>query len=450
VTLGNWGTRLLYAVKYGERNFLLSDAINSNSRILYNRDPRDRVSKVAPWLTTDSKTYPAVVDGAIKWIVDGYTTLKKYPYSQQMTLDDATADSSQQTAGQTGRTQENEKVSYVRNSVKATVDAYTGEVTLYQFDENDPVLKTWMKVFPGTVKSRAELNKQPELLSHMRYPEDMFKLQRELLRKYHVNDAATFYRSNNFWTVPKDPTVEGDAAGNQPPYYFTAARPGGTTPQFQLTTVLTAFNRPNMASYVSAASDPDGYGKLTVKALPTNTQTIGPNQAADNMKTNGKVASDRRQVEGTTKVTYGNLLALPVGQNGILYVQPMYTEASSGDSAMPKLHRILTYYNAAAGEANVHVGYAPTVAEALAEVGINPGAATDPEEGATTPPDTDTPKPDPKPSPSDDPARAAAVRELGTALEQVRTAQSSGDLGKLGDALNKLDAAIKKYESTGG
>ncbi len=458
VALSNLGARLLYAAKYGERNFLLSDAINSNSRILYNRDPRDRVSKVAPWLTTDSKTYPAVMnDGSIKWIVDGYTTLKNYPYAQRMALADATADSRVQNAGQTGRTQVDEEVSYVRNSVKATVDAYTGEVDLYQFDENDPVLKTWMKVFPGTVKSRAELDKQPDLLSHMRYPEDLFKLQRELLRKYHVDNAATFYRSNNFWTVPSDPTADDNGVDKQPPYYFTAARPGGTESQFQLTSVLTALNRPNLAAYVTAASDPEGYGKLTVKALPTANQTIGPRQAAENMKTNGGVAADRKLVEETTKVTYGNLLALPVGENGILYVQPMYTEAKSGDSAMPKLYRVLTYYNAAAGEGNVNVGYAPTVAEALKQVGINPAAATAPDAESKAPrggdeqnPNEGKPAPAPTSSESDSPERKAAVAELGAALGEVKRAQSGGDLGSLGDALKKLDAAITKYESTGG
>ena len=159
VSLGNIGSRILYAIKYGERNILLSDAINDNSKILYDRDPRDRVQKVAPWLTIDSKTYPAVVDGAIKWIVDGYTTLKKYPYAQSMQLQDATADSRQLTQGTTGRVQVNDEVSYVRNSVKATVDAYTGKVELYQADDQDPVLKTWMKVFPGTVKPQVELDK---------------------------------------------------------------------------------------------------------------------------------------------------------------------------------------------------------------------------------------------------------------------------------------------------
>ncbi|WP_120298735.1 UPF0182 family protein [Gordonia phthalatica] len=457
VPLSNMGTRLLYALKYGERNFLLSDQINDNSRLLYNRDPRDRVKKVAPWLTVDSKTYPAVMaDGSIKWIVDGYTTLKNYPYAQRMSLADATADSRETTAGQTGRTQEDKEVSYARNSVKATVDAYTGEVTLYQFDTSDPVLKTWMKVFPGTVEPRSELDKKPDLLAHVRYPEDLFKLQRALLTKYHVSDAATFYRSNNFWTVPNDPTTDENRL-QQPPYYFTAARPFDSGSQYQLTSVVTALNRPNLAAYMTVGSDPDGYGKISVKVLPTARQAMGPQQAWENMTSNGTVASDRKLVEDTTKVTYGNLLALNVGGNGLLYVQPMYTEAKAGNSSIPKLYRVLTYYNAASGADAANVGYAPTVAEALAQVGISPTAATAPEKDGGTPSTPGTPeqpkppveKPE-KPSTGDNAARDAAVKEIGAALENVRKAQSSGDFKAYGEALDQLDKAVKKYESTGG
>ncbi|GAA4756526.1 UPF0182 family protein [Gordonia alkaliphila] len=454
VSLSNWGSRLLYALKYGERNFLLSNALNDNSRILYNRDPRDRVKQVAPWLTVDAKTYPAVMaDGSIKWIVDGYTTLDKYPYSQQMSLQDATADSRQADSGTTGRTQVNENVSYVRNSVKATVDAYTGKVDLYQADDTDPVLKTWMKVFPGVVKSKVDLDKQPDLKAHLRYPEDLFKLQRALLTRYHVSDAQTFFRANNFWSVPADPRNESNEGPKQPPYYFTASAPGQMNlPQFQLTAALNALDRPNLAAYMTANSDPDGYGKITVKTLPTDTTTIGPRQAGENMKTNARVQQELKLLENTN-VLYGNLLALPVGGNGLLYAQPIYTEAKSGDSAMPKLYRVLTYYNAAAGEGGVRVGFAPTVGEALSQVGINPSAATPTlaGEGATSGPQQ-KPETDEKPQPTapqqgGSPERDAAVRDLGAALDAVQKAQGSGDLGQLGDALKKLDDAVKKYES---
>ncbi|MGV9857334.1 UPF0182 family protein [Gordonia sp. NPDC003425] len=454
VSLGNWFNRVLYSIKYTERNILLSNAINPNSRIIYNRDPRDRVKKVAPWLTVDSKTYPAVMaDGSIKWIVDGYTTLATYPYAQRMSLQDATSDAQDLNRGQTGRSQVNKQVSYVRNSVKATVDAYTGKVELYQFDESDPVLKTWMKVFPGTVKSHAEFERQSDLKSHVRYPEDLFKIQRTLLSRYHVSDPGTFFRSNDFWSIPSDPTKD-DATQqglSQPPYYFTAAAPGGTASQFQLTTVMNGFNSRFLAAYMTASSDPEDYGKITVKTLPTTKQTVGPQQAQENMKSSGPVASDRKQVEDTTKVTYGNLLTLPVGQNGVLYVEPMYTQSKTDDSAIPKLYRVLVYYNAATNQARV--GYAATVADALNQVGINPSEVTAPESGPASVGDDGQPvlappvQPEQNGDQQSSPQRDAAVKEIGAALEALKDAQSKGDFKAYGDALDRLNKAVQQYEA---
>ncbi|MEJ9077777.1 UPF0182 family protein [Gordonia malaquae] len=444
VALSNVGTRLLYAIKYGERNLLLSDAINDNSKILYNRDPRDRVSKVAPWLTTDSKTYPAVMaDGSVKWIVDGYTTLKNYPYAQRMSLSAATADSRAENAGQTARQQADEEVSYVRNSVKATVDAYTGEVTLYQFDTSDAVLKTWMKAFPGTVKPRSELDKNKDLLSHMRYPEDLFKLQRQLLTRYHVDNPADFYRANNFWSVPNDPTGDNTQLP-QPPYYFTAAAPN--TPgksQFQLTSVTTPLNRQNLAAYITVGADPEGYGKLTVKTTPTDSQTVGPRQAQEAMK--NAVARETTLVQGSVNITFGNLLTLPVGGNGVLYVQPLYTESKAGDSAMPKVFRMLTYYKSPV-DGQVRIGAAPTIGEALKQVGIDPGAATEPDSDGSEPKTPDE-KPTTPTVPNKSGPTQAQVDALDAAVAQMDAAQKSGDFAAIGDALKKLKAALADYPS---
>jgi len=151
------------------------------------------VSQVAPWLTLDGDPYPAVVDGRIQWIVDGYTTLDNYPYAEQTSLGDATQDTLPGV-----RRLPNKTISYLRNSVKATVDAYNGTVSLYAFDDADPVLKTWMKVFPGTVKPASDIS--PDLRAHFRYPEDQFKIQRELLTRYHVQNPAEFFSTVSFWT----------------------------------------------------------------------------------------------------------------------------------------------------------------------------------------------------------------------------------------------------------
>ncbi|MGI8532593.1 MAG: UPF0182 family membrane protein, partial [Geodermatophilaceae bacterium] len=200
VEIGSFFKRLAFAVFYRERNFLLSGALNDNSRVLYVRDPRERVHKVAPFLELDGDPYPAVIGGRIKWIVDGYTTVAGYPYSQQQVLGEAARDS---LTGQGTAALPDQTVNYIRNSVKATVDAYDGTVTLYQFDTKDPVLQTWMKAFPGTVQPESAIT--PELRAHFRYPEDLFKVQRQLITKYHVSDPIDFFNTTDFWRVPNDP-----------------------------------------------------------------------------------------------------------------------------------------------------------------------------------------------------------------------------------------------------
>ncbi|MGW9267100.1 UPF0182 family protein [Gordonia terrae] len=453
VSLGNWFNRVLYAGKYAERNFLLSGEINSASKIIYNRDPRDRVEQVAPWLTVDSKTYPAVMeDGSIKWIVDGYTTLDNYPYSQPTSLQSATADAQDLNPGQTGRTQINKTVSYVRNSVKATVDAYTGEVELYEFDTEDPVLKTWMDVFPGTVKSRADFDAQTSLRDHVRYPEDIFKIQRQLLTRYHVDSPQTFFQASDFWSVPSDPTdPDADQRGlDQPPYYFVASDPESGQPTFQLTSVLTRLNRPILGAYVTVSSNPENYGQMTVKQLPGNAQRSGPKQAFNPMRTDGRVAESLKSLENTATVTFGNLLTLPVGDNGILYVVPMYAQAQ-GEEAFPRLFRVITRYEPAEREARI--GYAPTTGEALRQVGITPAAGvvpddqqpTEPDQAGT--PDTNAPTPNEPPQQGDSPERDAAAKAIGDAITALREAQQGGDFAAYGQALDQLSQAVARYES---
>ncbi|MGU3293656.1 UPF0182 family protein [Williamsia sp. M5A3_1d] len=475
VSLGNIFNRLAYSIKYTERNILLSGAINKNSKIIYNRDPRDRVKKAAPWLTVDSKTYPAVMsDGSIQWIVDGYTTLDNYPYAQKTSLQDATTDAQELNQGQTGRTQINKQIAYVRNSVKATVDAYTGKVTLYQFDDKDPVLKTWMKVFPGSVKPRSEFDKNTSLVEHVRYPEDLFKIQRTLLEKYHVKDPQTFFQGNAFWSVPTDPTDPNAVTQglDQPPYYFVAADPRTGNATFQLTSVLNALNRDFLASYMTVSSNPDTYGQMTVREVPLNPQREGPKQAFSAMSTFGQVNEDLRNLQSSANVRFGNLLTLPVGQNGILNVVPLYAQAKN-DATFPRLYRVIVRYRASSTQP-ITIGYAPTIGEALSQAGISRANATDPssvpegqdtgEQNAqtgqtgqtgqngqaqvpTTAPSSTPPSSSTAPSGGANAERDAAVAELNGAIDALQQAQSSGNFTQYGAALDRLRAATERYEA---
>ncbi|MBF6216145.1 UPF0182 family protein [Nocardia puris] len=459
VSIGNWFNRLAFASKYAERNILFSSAIGEDSKIIFHRSPRDRVQKVAPWLTADGNAYPAVVDGRIVWIVDAYTTLDSYPYAQRTSLDGAVEDSIDQ---RTGRLLPRKEVSYIRNSVKATVDAYDGTVTLYEVDSSDPVLRAWRGVFPEAVKDESEIS--PELREHFRYPEDLFKVQREMLTKYHVNDPREFFTNNAFWSVPSDPTTEGGNF-NQPPYYVLLGDKETNKPVFNLTSAMVGYNRQFLSAYISVRSDPEDYGKFTILRLPTDTQTQGPQQTQNTMTTAPRVSQEKTLLSNSNKIRYGNLLTLPIADGGILYVEPFYNERNTGPNTatFPQLLRVLVSYRDAAG--SVKVGYASTLAEALNQVIPGAGAlatpfggdpatrpkpgAAPPVEGATPPPAGETPPANGTAPPATAPDKEAAAAELDRKIEAVRAAMRSGNFEDFGRALEELETAVNAYQEAG-
>lgn len=458
VDIGNWINRLAFAGKYQELNLILSDRVGSDSKIIFDRDPRTRVEKVAPWLTTDSKTYPAVIDGRIKWIVDGYTTLDSLPYTAQTSLQGATEDALNPEG--TDQRLIYDRVGYIRNSVKATVDAYDGTVELYEFDTEDPVLKAWEGIFPGTVKPESEIS--DELRDHLRYPEDLFKVQRELLAKYHVDDPGVFFTNDAFWSVPGDPTAPEERRSlAQPPYYVVASDPNNPDEaSFQLITPFRGLNREFLSAHMSVNSDPDNYGEITVRVLPTNTQTQGPKQAQDTMMSSDQIARDRTLWETTTDLHNGNLLTLPVGGGQILYVEPIYSQRKNQESAFPKLLRVLISYNG-------QVGYAPTISEALAQVGIDPKAAQDLKEvegnadvrrndahadaaEGDDQDEDDAEEEEKTMAPAGGSGAAgAAVEKINDALNGLERARS-GTHEEYGKALDELDRAVEEYQRTAG
>lgn len=464
VPVGNWLARTVFAAKFAERNFLFSNVIGENSKILFNRDPAQRVEAVAPWLTTDSTVYPAIVNKRMVWIVDGYTTLDNYPYSELTSLSSATADSNEVALN---RLAPDKQVSYIRNSVKATVDAYDGTVTLYAQDEKDPVLQAWMKVFPGTIKPKSEIT--ADLAAHLRYPEDLFKVQRMLLAKYHVDDPVTFFSTSDFWDVPLDPNPT--ASSYQPPYYIVAkdlAR-NDNSASFQLTSAMNRFRRDFLAAYISASSDPDTYGKITVLTIPG--QVNGPKLAFNAISTDTAVSQDLGVIgrDNQNRIRWGNLLTLPVGQGGLLYVAPVYASPGASDAASsyPRLIRVAMMYND-------KVGYGPTVSTALDGIfgagagatATGPAPATGPGAPAPGAKPADTPAGTPPPGAAPEvpspiaavpsapggptalsPGKSAALRDIETALRAVRDAQQGGNFADYGSALQKLNDAMNAYDA---
>jgi uncharacterized membrane protein (UPF0182 family) len=422
VPMGGLFKKLLFAIQYQEQRIVLSSLINSESKILYNRSPRDRVAKVAPWLTLDGDPYPAIVDGKIKWIIDGYTTSSGYPYSQTTGLGAATADALTANSGAV-TAQRNQNINYIRNSVKATVDAYDGTVVLYQWDEKDPVLKTWMKAFPNTVTPKSEMSK--ELLEHIRYPEDMFRVQRDVLSSYHVQTASAFYGGQDFWRVPRDPSTFGANAGSQPPYYMTLEMPGSDKPTFTLTTpFVPRGGRENLSAFaVVDSNNGPNYGKITVLQLPRSTNVAGPSQVASNFEAKPEVANSLSLLrQGGADVVLGNLLTLPVG-GGLLYVQPVYVRATSNTAAYPLLQKVLVSF----GDV---IGFDNSLKGALDQVfGGNSGTSSS---GTPVTSTTDNASDDLK----------SALQNARQALADGNAALAKGDFAAYGRAQDRLKAAL--------
>ena len=422
VPVGSTLNKVIFALKYQEQRILLSNLINKDSKILYNREPRQRVQKVAPWLTLDGDPYPAIVDGKVTWIIDGYTTSAGYPYSEATSLSDATKDAL--TSNSTSVTaQSQQKVNYIRNSVKATVDAYDGTVSLYQWDDKDPVLKTWMKAFPNTVKPKSAISQG--LLDHIRYPEDMFRVQRDILSSYHVKTAAAFYGGQDFWRVPRDPSTFGGNATAQPPYYLTMKLPGATTPAFSLTTpFVPKGGRENLSAFavVNANAGAD-YGKITVLQLPRSTNIAGPSQVASNFEAKPEVANALSLLrQGGSDVVLGNLLTLPVG-GGLLYVQPVYVKATSNSAAYPLLQKVLVSF----GDV---IGFDNSLKGALDQVfGGNSGTTASTSSGTTT-------------TTSGSADLATALQSAKQAMADAQSALQKGDFAAYGRAQDRLKAAI--------
>ena len=470
-SVGNVWNKLLYAIKFGSTDLFFSSQTNEASQILYDRDPLQRVSKVAPYLTLEQSAYPAVVDmdgdastpKRLVWVVDAYTTTNNYPYAQHETLSDATVDSQ---STQVGQYVQNNKINYMRNSVKAVVDAYDGSVRLFRWDDQDPILRTWEKIYPGSVEPMSAIS--GDLMSHLRYPEDMFKVQRNLLATYHVTDAAGFYSGGDRWRLAEETSTYGDtsasaaqrtdANGNrvsaptslQPPYYLTMQMPGQESAEFSLTSVFVPGGggegrREAMAGFLALDSETgntpgqvrEGYGKLRLLALPSSTTVPGPGQVQNKYDSDEKIATQLNLLnQADSTVIRGNLLTLPVG-GGLLYVQPVYVQGT-GSASYPVLRSVLTAF----GD---KVGFAPTLEESLRQLIADDGTSKTP-----TP---STPTGDgggqPGAPASGDPAAqlSQAVTDAAQAMRDADAAMSKSDWTAYGEAQTRLHDALTRAEA---
>jgi uncharacterized membrane protein (UPF0182 family) len=308
--------RLAFAIRTGDVEILFSTAINSNSRVLLRRVITDRVSALAPWLTLDADPYPVITsDGKLVWVLDGYTTSTYYPYSERVP---------------------GLNVNYIRNSVKVTVDAYDGTTTFYAFDEKDPVLKAYRTLFPTLFVDASAM--PADIASHLRYPEDLFRIQAEVYKTYHMLDPVVFYNKEDQWALPGEKTDKP-----MDPFYVLMQLPGQDHEDFLLMEPFTPRNKDNMIGWMAAKSDPGSYGQRIVYNFPKQRLVLGPQQIRARLNQEPDISKELTLLnQQGSAVIFGNLLVIPI-KDSIVYIEPLYIQASQ--SPMPELKRVIVAYS---------------------------------------------------------------------------------------------------------
>jgi uncharacterized membrane protein (UPF0182 family) len=314
IALSNPLRRLAFTLRLSAPQILFSRYIRSDSKVLFRRSVTERVDALAPWLYRDGDPYPVIIGGRTVWVVDCYTISDRYPYAERYN-----------------------GVSYIRNSVKVTIDAYDGTTTLYAFDAEDPLLKAWGKVFPGLLTSATKMPE--ELRAHLRYPEDLFRLQAEVYKTYHMQDPKVFYNKEDQWALPG----EGDGTGQaMDPFYVLMQLPQESQEDFMLMMPFTPRTKANMIGWMAAKSDPDAYGERVVYTFPKQRLVLGPEQVSARVNQDPVISQQLTLWnQRGSGVLFGNLLVVPI-DDSIVYIQPLYLQAEQ--TAMPQLTRVIVTY----------------------------------------------------------------------------------------------------------
>ncbi|PKM76502.1 MAG: UPF0182 family protein [Firmicutes bacterium HGW-Firmicutes-15] len=403
IEIKSWPRRLLLSWVLKDYKMILSSDISNTSQVLLNRNLVDRIKKVAPYLSYDGDPYIVVnTDGKLYWMLDAYTTSTKYPYSQPF-----------DPAGN----------NYIRNAVKVVCDAYTGEMSFYISDAADPIIQTYQKIFPSLFKPLADM--PIGLKSHIRYPVDLFAIQAEIYRSYHMSDPGVFYNKEDNWVVPGE--LVGGKEKQIEPYYIVTRLPGEKEAEYILMLPYTPNGRPNMIAWMCARMDGAEYGKKLVYRFPKQETVYGPMQIESRINQDTLISSQLTlwDQKGSSALR-GNLLVIPIN-NSILYIEPLYLQAQN--SQMPELKRIIAAYGN-------KVVMEDTLDKAL--IAIFGG------EQQTTTVNPATP-------PANAGAPASTVQELSKLArqyyDQANERLKAGDWAGYGDNINKLNDTIIKLEA---
>jgi len=434
VTLSNFVRRAAFALRFGDINPLISGQVTGGTKILYQRDINDRVHKLAPFLHFDADPYPVALDGGVVWVLDGYTTTNRYQYSESVTG-----------SGVLGH-----DFNYVRNSVKATVDAYDGTVTFYVIDPEDPLIRAYQKAFPELFTDFKEMPE--DLRAHLRYPEDLFRVQADVFARYHVTDERRFYQGNAKWLLSPDPgsgridetqldtgsADTGDETGPQDatstsqrmdPYYLYITLPGDAEPSFLILQPFVPVSENNkqtrLVSFMVAKSDPDTYGEKTAFEMPQGESVLGPVQVDNEINSTAEISRQLTLLDQRgSSVISGSLQLIPVGDS-ILYIRPLYVEGR-GASSFPQFRFVVVF---TPGQQAV---LASSVEDGLNQLfGIAPTTETPTEETPT------------EEAPASDDVQAL-LDEAAQTFQDAQDALQQGDLGRYQQLIDDVGDLIEQ------
>src|SRR6056297_345161 len=402
VLAGSFIKKAVFALRFNELKFLLNDDINPDSRVMYHRNIKERVRRVAPFLQYDGDPYLVVSDGRLFWIQDAYTTTDRYPYSQPV-----------RGVG-----------NYIRNSIKVVIDAYNGDMSFYVIDDEDPIAKTYQKIFPELFVDGEEMPE--DIRDHIRYPKDLFSIQTQVYATYHMQDPVVFYNKEDLWNIPTE-NYAGSSIQMEP-YYITSKLPGNDKLEFILMLPFTPANRNNMISWIAGRSDGENYGELLEYQFPKDTLVFGPSQIESRIDQDSEI-SQRLSLwsQRGSQVIRGNLIVYPI-ERSILYVEPIYLQAESGE--IPELKRVVVSYGG-------QIVMSETLDGALAKIF---GKAEEVSE--------EVPQQEGQPSilPEDMQGLANRAYEI---FQEAQQAQQEGNWSKYGKKLEELNEVLNELNELG-
>ena len=410
----NFFNRLVFAAREGSLKLLVSSNIDSDSRIIINRNVMDRVQTIMPYLSYESDPYMVTVDGKLYWMIDAYTSSSNYPYSQPF---------------------DENGTNYIRNSIKVVVDAYNGDVDFYVVDEEDPIAMTYAKIYPELFKSGDEM---PEALkAHIRYPNYLLQIQANIYTRYHMEDIGVFYLNEDQWDIANE--IYGTEQVQMEPTYYIAKLPGEDTAEFFNSIPFTPKSKKNMTALLIARNDGEHYGELMLYQFPKNKTVYGPEQIEAQIDQNTEISKEFSLWNSAgTKYSRGNMFVIPVNSS-ILYVEPVYLEATN--SSIPEVKRIIVAY----GD---RIAYEETLEECLVSLfGEEAADSIDAsDESVTQEPSGDGGQTETG-QPSEELSQTELIQNAVTAYDNAQAAVQSGDWAGYGRYMEELEQILNELAS---